>query len=280
MMKKILAALLLCATATAGAGQAFATDAPALPERIAATKKVRIAVNAGFPPMEMRDPKTNEIVGFDIDLGNAIAQELGIETEWVDGVFDQMIPSLISKRVDLIMSGMSDLTERQKTVDFIDYLKSGEQAYAMTNGPINTVEDMCGQKVTVSQGTSTPDDLAQWSEKNCVAKGKEPVRIVLDNNLGQQIINLTQGRAVASVQALEGIDLILQQQKGAMKMVGTPIVVSHTGIAFRKDDAQLRDAFLAALKKKYADGTYQKLLEKWNIKAAAYPEPTINTVPE
>jgi len=40
---------------------------------------------------------------------------------------------------------------------------------------------------------------------------------------------------------------------------------------------QLRDAFMAALKMKYADGTYQKLLEKWNISAAAYPQPTINT---
>ncbi len=276
-MKRLLAALLLCATGTVCINQAFAADRPALPERIASTKKVRIAVNAGFPPMEMRDPKTNEIVGFDIDLGNAIAQELGLETEWVDGVFDQMIPSLISKRVDLIMSGMSDLTERQATVDFIDYLKSGSQAFAMTNGPINTVEDLCGQKVSVSQGTSLPVDVGQWSDKNCVAKGRPAVQIVLDNNLGQEIINLTQGRAVAAVQALEGIDLILQQQKGAMKMVGEPIVVNHTGIAFRKDDVQLRDAFMAALKMKYADGTYQKLLEKWNISAAAYPQPTINT---
>jgi polar amino acid transport system substrate-binding protein len=275
-MKRTFAALMLCATTAVGIDQAFSAESPVLPERIATARKVRIAVNAGFPPMEMREPKTNEIVGFDIDLGNAITQELGLATEWVDGVFEQMIPSLISKRVDLIMSGMSDLSERQKTVDFIDYLTSGEQVYAMTNGPINAVGDLCGQKVSVSQGTSTPEDLTNWSNKNCVANGKEAVKVVLDNNLGQQIINLTQGRAVASVQSVEGIDRILQDQKGAMKIVGTPIVASHAGIAFRKEDTQLRDAYLWALKKKFADGTYAKLLEKWNLRAAAYPEPTIN----
>lgn len=102
-MKKYLVSVLLCAAFFHGSA-ARAAEQPAVPDRIATAKKVRIAVNAGFPPMEMRDPKSNELIGFDIDFGNAIAAELGLETEWVDGAFEQMIPALVSKRVDLIMS--------------------------------------------------------------------------------------------------------------------------------------------------------------------------------
>jgi len=278
-MKKNVIPLLLWA-GIFHAGVAWADNRPVVPERIATAKKVRIAVNAGFPPMEMRDPKSNELIGFDIDFGNAIAAELGLETEWVDGAFEQMIPALVSKRVDLIMSGISDLPERRATADFIDYLKSGTQIYAMTDGPLSVPSDLCGHTATVSLGTSMPDDLKKWDQETCDDNGNPPVKIILDNNLGQQIINLKQGRAQAAVQSLEGIDLILEQEKGAMKLIGGPIHVTFQGIAFRKDDTVLRDAFFWAVKRKFDDGTYASLLEKWKLTTSAYPTPTINKDPE
>ncbi len=279
-MTRLLAALLLCTAAIVGLRPAFAEDKPALPERIASTGTVRIAVNAAYPPMESRDPTTNEFVGFDIDLGNALAAELGLKAEWIDGQFSQTLPSLVSKRVDLIHSSMTDTWERQKTVDFIDYLVSGDQVYAMVDGPINAVEDICGQKVTVSQATTTENTLRKWNEDNCIGKGKPSVDIVIDSSFGQQIANMKQKRTVAGVQGVEGIGLIIKDSKGTMKTVGEPLAVSHTGLAFRKDDTQLRDAYMWALKRLHADGTYDKLLEKWNLEAAAYPEPTINNATE
>jgi polar amino acid transport system substrate-binding protein len=279
-MMRFLATLLFCATAIVGLRPAFAEDRPALPEYIASAGKVRIAVAAYFAPLEMRDPKTNEIVGFDIDLGNAIAEELGLKAEWEDGQFAQMIASLISKRVDVIQSGMSDTKQRQATADFIDYLKSGQQAYALAEGPVNTLGDMCGRKVTVSRGTSSAKVLGAWSEVNCVGKGKDAVDILIDSSFGQQIANLKQKRAAAAVNVIEGIGPILEDAKGTMKLVGEPIGASHLGIAFRKEDTQLRDAYMWALKRLYADGTYEKLLEKWKLKPSAYPEPTINNAVE
>ncbi len=175
---------------------------------------------------------------------------------------------------------MIDTKERQATVDFIDYLVSGQQVYAMIDGPINTVEDMCGQKVAVSKGTTALKALTKWNEDNCVGKGKDAVDIVIDSSFGQQIANMKQKRTVAAVQGLESIGLIIEDSKGTMKLVGKPITASNAGIAFLKEDAQLRDAYMWALKRKYADGTYEKLLEKWNLKASSYPEPTFNNAAE
>ncbi|WP_256121246.1 ABC transporter substrate-binding protein [Shinella lacus] len=275
-MSRLLAALLLCTAATASLGPALAEDKPALPERIVATGTVRIAVNAAYPPMESRDPTTNEFIGFDIDLGNALAAELGLKAEWIDGQFSQTLPSLVSKRVDLIHSAMIDTKERQETVDFIDYLVSGQQVYAMIDGPIKAVEDMCGQKVAVSKGTTALKALTKWNEENCVGKGKPAVDMVIDSSFGQQIANMKQKRTVAGVQGLEGIGVIIEDSKGTMALVGKPITASNAGLAFLKEDTQLRDAYMWAMKRKFADGTYHKLLEKWNLKASAYPEPTFN----
>ena len=275
-MTRLLAALLLCTAATVGLSPAFAEDKPALPERIVSTGTVRVAVNAAYPPMESRDPTTNEFVGFDIDLGNALAAELGLKAEWIDGQFSQTLPSLVSKRVDLIQSSMTDTWERQKTVDFVDYMVSGDQVYAMVDGPIITVEDICGQKVTVSQATTTEKTLRKWNEDKCIGKGKPSVDIVIDSSFGQQIANMKQKRTVAGVQGLEGIGVIIEDSKGTMALVGKPITASNAGLAFLKEDTQLRDAYMWAMKRKFADGTYHKLLEKWNLKASAYPEPTFN----
>ena len=150
----------------------------------------------------------------------------------------------------------------------------------MVDGPIKTVEDICGQKVTVSQATTTEKTLRKWNEDNCIGKGKPSVDIVIDSSFGQQIANMKQKRTVAGVQGVEGIGLIIKDSKGTMRTVGEPLAVSHTGLAFLKEDTQLRDAYMWALKRLHADGTYDKLLEKWNLEGAAYPEPTINKATE
>ena len=88
-------------------------SAQTLPPEIAQSKKIRIAVNGTYPPMESLDLVTNKLVGFDIDLGEAIGKVLGVEIEWQDGSFAQLIPSLESGRADMILSGMSDLPARR-----------------------------------------------------------------------------------------------------------------------------------------------------------------------
>src|SRR6516164_690963 len=82
--------------------------AEGLPARIQTSKTVNVALNTGYPPLEMKDPQTGAFVGFDIDLAAAMAKVLGVKIEYQDGAFEQMTPSLQSGRVDMIMSGFYD----------------------------------------------------------------------------------------------------------------------------------------------------------------------------
>lgn len=271
--------LALCATLAGLVLDAQAPSAQELPPAIAESKSLKIAINAGYPPMEYRDA-SGELVGFDIDLSRALGKVLGVEIEYVDGAFEQMTPSLQSGRVDLILSGFYDTPKRRDMFDFIDYLKAGAQFYTLDSlTEITTPTDLCGRIVTTSRGTSFPDTVKAFSDTSCVAAGKPAIEIIIDTDLGQQITNLKTERAQAAVQGLEGVPTITAANPG-MRALGEPMSTALIGIAFNKTDTQLRDAFVFALKKVIEDGTYDALIEKWKLDLSVYKDVTLNMGPQ
>ena len=126
-----------------GIAAAFAVAAAELPDRIKKAGKIVIATQPNYPPIAYKDPATNQLTGFDIDLGEAIAKELGVKVEWQETAFAQMISSLQTGRVDIAMAGMSDLPARREVVDFVDYMKTGP-AVLHDDGPRRRAEDHRG----------------------------------------------------------------------------------------------------------------------------------------
>jgi polar amino acid transport system substrate-binding protein len=109
--------LLLALAAVALATPVLAQD---VPDRIKKAGKLVIATMPNYPPITYKDPATAKLMGFDIELGEAIAKELGLSPEWQEIAFAQMLPSLQTGRVDMVMAGMSDLPARRETADFVD----------------------------------------------------------------------------------------------------------------------------------------------------------------
>lgn len=252
-----------------------------LPARIKDAGKVVNAIEAAYAPLEQIDPATNEIVGFDVDLLNAMSAKLGLGVEQQNGAFEQLTPSLQSGRADLVMSGFYDTPKRRETFDFVDYLKAGAQFYTLTSlKDVQGLADLCGQTVTTNRGTSFPDVIKAFSDETCVAEGKEPIEVMVDTDLGQQLTNLKTGRAVAAVRGLEAVPTVIQMDPTAYRPLGEPISAALMGIAFRKEDTALRDAYQGALKTVIADGTYDALLKKWKIDLSGYTAATINAGPQ
>lgn len=255
-------------------------SAQTLPPAIEQSKVVRVAIEAAYPPLEVRN-KEGQLEGFDIDLINAMAKVLGVKIEHQDGAFEQMTPSLQSGRVDMIMSGFYDTPKRREMFDFIDYLKAGAQFYSLAdNKDVQKLADLCGKTVSSVRGTSYPEVIKAFSDKICA--GKEPITVILDTNLGQQITNLKTGRTVAGVQGLEAVPTIVETEPGTFMILGEPISMALMGMAFNKgaDDVVLRDAFQYALKQVIADGTYDALIKKWKLDISAYKDATINAGPQ
>jgi polar amino acid transport system substrate-binding protein len=258
---------------------ALALNAQTLPERIASSKTIKIAVNAIYPPMEYKDPETGKLIGFDVDLGNALAKELGVTLDWQESAFEQLIPSLQTGRADMILSGLNDRPARRETMDFVDYLNSGVQFYTLASrSTVNQPLDLCGKTVGTSRSTAFPAEIKTWSDANCVAAGKPAITVEGTSDNAAARAQLKQERFEGGAQGSETVPYAMTLEPGIYKPLGAPFGGAQQGIAFAKADTQLRDAVLAAFKKLIADGTYASIVAKWKLQASAVKQAAVNGV--
>lgn len=274
-LKPILAvsASLLCLASVAGA--------EGLPEKYKTAGKVVVANQPNYPPMEYVDPATNTLMGVDIDLGLALAKHLGINVEWADIGFEQMVSSLETGRVDMIHSGMSDLPKRRDTMDFVDYMKSGAQFYtsAARAGEFAKITDFCGKTVGMSRRTSFPDEAKKWSDANCVANGMPELVVVGTEGSADARAQLKQGRLDGAVQGSETLPYLLTLEPDTYAVVGEPFTAVYQGIGFSKDAPELRDAYAAALSALIASGEYKAIFDKYGLGGTMLDAVLINGEP-
>src|ERR1700730_595991 len=170
MIKLLLASVFVCTAAAS----AIAVE---LPPEIAKQGSIRIAVVPNYPPMEFRDPATNTLTGFDVELGEALGRKLGVKVAWQETSFDQMMPAIATGRVDAILSGMTDLASRQDTATFVDYLRNGPRFFVQQSRAAEVKDTMalCGKRGGAGRPTSLPKLVAAWSDAHC---GGDPIIFV------------------------------------------------------------------------------------------------------
>ncbi|KAA2213485.1 ABC transporter substrate-binding protein [Teichococcus oryzae] len=271
MLKQALLGAVLAATS-------LGAMAAELPSRIASRGAIIAAIVPNYPPLDLRDPATGKLTGFDVELGEALAAKLGTKMQWQETSFDQMLASVRTGRVDIILSGMSDLKSRQETATFIDYLRSGSQFFAQASRikEFPAPDALCGKRVGASRRTALPNDIKAFSDAECVAKGKPAIEYVPTEGSADARTQLRQGRIDAAMQGGETLPYIMGLEPNTYALVGEPVRYTLMGIATGKDEAQLQQALAEGLRGLMADGTYAKLAEKWQLTPSMIPEVQIN----
>jgi polar amino acid transport system substrate-binding protein len=247
------------------------------------TAGINVASDIPYAPMEMFDA-SNKPTGFDYDLSQSIAQKLGVTVSFNKQAWDSIIPSLQAGNHDIIMSGMNDTVERQKTLDYVDYFKGGFSIVVAKGNPqgVKTLTDLCGQPVTIQKATVQGDMLKALTPQ-CTAAGKKAV-IINEYPSDPEALNaLRAGKGIADVMdapiaayaaqtAGKGqyFDLITD----AANPNGYQAV--YTGIGVLKANTKLTAALQAAVQSLIADGTYGKILAKWNLSNFGVTTATIN----
>jgi polar amino acid transport system substrate-binding protein len=267
-MKRFLAAAFLCATT----GSTIAVE---LPPEIAKLGSIRIAIVPNYPPLEFRDPATNTLTGFDVELGEALGRKLGVKIVWQETSFDQMMPAIATGRVDAILSGMTDLASRQDTATFVDYLRNGPRFFVQQSRAAEFKDTMalCGKKVGASRRTSFPKLVAAWSDAHC---GGDPIIFVGTEGSADARTQLKQGRLDAAVQGGETLPYMMDLEPGAYSAIGDVFAVQFTGLALRAKEKALQQAVVEALDALIADGSYRVLLAKWKLADYGVEKATIN----
>jgi polar amino acid transport system substrate-binding protein len=237
------------------------------------------AIVPNYPPFEYKDPATDELTGFDVDLGTALAAKMGVKLKWEETSFDQMMSALSTHRVDAILSGMTDLPARRESVNFLDYIKSGPQFYTLKarGAEFASMEAVCGKRVGSSRRTSFPDDTKKWSDEHCVKAGKPGIIVVGTDGSADARLQLRQARLDAAVQGGETLPYQNTIEKDAYAPIGKPFLAQYTALGMAKDNAALNDALTKAFGELIKDGTYIKILTKWGLQEHAVSKVIVNS---
>ncbi len=240
MKKLILAALL--ATFAAGA---------------TAADKINFGVSATYPPFESMDAN-NKIVGFDIDLATALCKQMQAECTFTNHAFDSLIPALKFKKYDAVISGMDITPERSKQVSFTEPYYANSALVIAKKDVFKSFEDLKGKRIGMENGTTHQKYL----------QDKHPeVKTVAYDSYQNAIIDLKNGRidGVFGDTAVVNEWLKTNPQLGAAtpKVTDAQYFGTGLGIAVRPDNKALLEKLNGALAAIKADGTYQKISDRW-----------------
>jgi polar amino acid transport system substrate-binding protein len=235
-----------------------------------------IAADATYAPNEFIGPDGHTVVGMDADLGNAIAQTMGLKASIKNATFDSILPGLASGKYDLGMSSFTDTKEREKTVDFVTYFSAGTSFYVKAQGGpnITSLDDLCGHKVAVEKGTTQQIDVEHQITK-CKSAGKPAPQLTVFPDQNGANLALSSGRADVGMADSPVAAYQVKKSGGQFKLSGSPYGTAPYGIAIPKNSG-LDKPVLEAMRVLIKNGKYQTILKKWGIQSGAISTPGIN----
>ncbi|HXA27379.1 MAG TPA: ABC transporter substrate-binding protein [Candidatus Angelobacter sp.] len=253
-----------------------ASIAAEVPSAIAAKGTLTVAADASYAPNEFFDTDGKTVIGMDADLAKALAEVMGLKADVVNAAFDSILPGLTSGKYDLGASSFTDTKDREKTVDFVTYFTAGTSFFVKASGgpAINTLDDLCGQHVSVEKGTTQQDDATAQDTK-CKGAGKPGVDVQIFPDQSGANLALSSGRVDASMADSPVAAYQVKQSNGAFKLSGQPYGTAPYGLATNKGNG-LDKPVLDAVKELIRNGIYKRLLDKWGVATGAISNPQIN----
>lgn len=218
-------------------------------------EKLYVGTNAEFYPFEYLED--GKIVGFDAELIEAIGKKLNKEIVWKNMAFDGLLPALQSKKIDVIIAGMTATPERKKFVNFSDpYFVSSQMIIVNTNDEkskdITSYESLPNHSVGVVLGYT--GDVAVSKLEN--------VDVQRFNGASEAIMSLKAKKVQAVVIDSEPAKNYVKNNKG-LKLISTDIAKEEYSIAVSKENKKLAEDINSAYKELVNDGTFEKLITKY-----------------
>lgn len=230
---------------------------------------LRIVTSAPYPPFEYFDDN-QELIGLDIDTGNAIAAVLGVTAEWTSIDYNGVIPALQANKYDLVLASIGDTPEREEVLDFVNYSKQGQILLVPAGNPegIGGLEDMCGKTLAVEAGNVTAEYFASL-DSYCQDNGKENMTVKELPKTSDALLAVKSGGASAQYLGVAtAADLKSKPEGDAYEIVTAAdkpfgYLPRWVGAGIPKNTPELRDAIEAALQVLVDNGTLEKLYAKY-----------------
>jgi ABC-type amino acid transport substrate-binding protein len=247
--------------------------AATVPGDIRNTGKLVIGVNVPYAPNEFKN-SAGDIVGFDVDLMNAVARTLGLTPEYRETEFDQIIPSVQSGAVDIGMSSVTDTADRQKAVDFVTYFEAGT-LWAQRAGQTVRPDAACGLRVGVAASVLQETVEIPAKSDQCVAAGLAPIEKVVYHRQDDVTAALIAGDIAAMSADSPVTGFAIKLSGGSLVPAGEVFDAAPYGWPVAKGSA-LAQSLMRALQHLISTGEYKTIATMWGVEKGMIPEPALN----
>ncbi|HEX2401729.1 MAG TPA: ABC transporter substrate-binding protein [Mycobacterium sp.] len=266
-----------------GSGSGSSTGAPAasssvdsalaakVPADIKAAGKLTIGTDSTYAPNEFLDTDGKTVIGFDVDMFNAVAAKLGLTTEWQSATFGNIIPGVNSGKYNAGVSSFTINPDRLKQVNMVSYFSAGTQWAAKTGATIDP-DNACGKKVAVQATTVQVDDITARSKK-C---GSNKITIDQYQKQSDATNAVVTGKDDAMLADSPVCAYAVKQTNGQLALAGDIYDSAPYGYVLPKDQTDFADAIAGSVQALIADGTYKSILSKWGVDAGAITTPAVN----
>lgn len=245
-----LAVLSLCL-----GGASLAVQADQLQD-IQQRKELRCGTFADVPPFAAPDPKTREMVGFDVDLCNAIAKRLGVTAKITPLSVEARVPEVKMGRVDITVANLAYTLGRAEQIQFSDpYYLAKEMLAVKASDPSNSKADYKGKRLASTKGST--------SELSIKMNGSEPVTF---QDTGSAYMAVQQNKALGMVANTMTITKLVNQSKTGgieLKMIPEPMAFQPIGVGMKKDEPALLAKINTTLMEMDKAGEINQIWAKW-----------------
>jgi polar amino acid transport system substrate-binding protein len=247
-----------------------------VPAEIGEDGTITVGSDTSYAPSEFVDEDGETIVGFDVDLFNAVAQKIGFEAEFESASFDSIIAGVGSGRYEVGVSSFTINPERLAQATMVSYFSAGTQWATKAGNPEDVdPDDACGTSVAVQRGTVQVDDVTARSAE-CEAAGNEAIDIQQFEGQDEATAAIVSGRVDAGLADSPVMAYAVQQTNEQLELLGDIYDSAPYGYVVPQAQAEFAQVLADALAALIEDGTYEEILAKWGVEAGAIDTPEVN----
>lgn len=246
-------------------------------ERIVRTKKMTVATEAAYPPMEYIEK--GKIVGLGSDILAEIAKDLGVEVEQIELPFQGILPGLLADKFDFVATSVGINAERAKRYAYtMPVAENSSTIIKKARSEIGGIPDLKG-KVVATQLASSMEPIARRIDEQLKVEGKGFKELKLFPSFNDCILSVGNGTADVAFAPLPILNYLMSQHPGVFEIVGrADEKPTYVAWVVRPEDKDLREAINKTLKRLNDSGKFAELQQKW-LKMT-YPLPQKNYLPE
>lgn len=255
---------------------ADASLAAMVPDEVKSTGRMLFGTDASYAPSEFLDADGTTIVGFDVDLGKAIAAKLGLTGEFQNASFGSIIVGVTNGKFNAGMSSFTINPERLKEANMVSYFSAGTAWATQTGNPKGIQPDNpCGFTIAVQKATVQLDDI-EARNKECTDANKPAIDIQQYELQTDAAAAVVSTKADAFLADSPVTAYAIKQSGGKMEQIGEVYDSAPYGVVIAKDQTDFANAVAKAIDALIADGTYKAILEKWGVQDGAITAAEVN----